>query len=225
MKIRTSLREALTDENLLGKALPGPSWHTWRTILLATMGEPLTDEELETFQAVTGREQAPTEPCEEVIGIVGRRGGKSRAEAVQAAYLATLVDYSDVLAPGERGLVLCIAPDIRQASIVHSYIAANIDQSPALKPLLESSTQTTLRLTNGIDIEVRSASFRRLRGITCVACIADEVVLLVQRRKLSQPRQRNPAGGPADLGDDAWAAHPHLHALQQAWRNLGSVQP
>ena len=109
-----------------------------------------------------------------MIAIVGRRGGKSRAEAVQAAYLATLVDYSDVLAPGERGLVLCIAPDIRQASIVHSYIAANIDQSPALKPLLESSTQTTLRLTSGIDIEVRSASFRRLRGITCVACIADE---------------------------------------------------
>ena len=27
MKIRTSMREALTDKNLLGKALPGPSWH------------------------------------------------------------------------------------------------------------------------------------------------------------------------------------------------------
>lgn len=70
--------------------------------------------------------------------------------------------------------MLCVAPDIRQAAIVHGYIAANIEQSPALKPLLESSTQTTLRLTTGIDIEVRSASFRRLRGITCVACIADE---------------------------------------------------
>ena len=81
-----------------------------------------------------------------MVAIVGRRGGKSRAEAVQAAYLATLVDYSDVLAPGERGLVLCIAPDIRQASIVHSYIAANIDQSPALKPAAwRASTQTTLR--------------------------------------------------------------------------------
>ena len=43
MKIRTRLRDALGDKNLLGKALPGPSWHTWRTILLATMGEPLTD--------------------------------------------------------------------------------------------------------------------------------------------------------------------------------------
>ena len=49
MKIRTSMREALNDPNLLGKALPGPSWHTWRTLLLATMGEPLSDAELETF--------------------------------------------------------------------------------------------------------------------------------------------------------------------------------
>ena len=93
---------------------------------------------------------------------------------MQATYLACLVDYSDVLAPGERGLVLCVASDIRQAGIVHSYIAANIEQSPALKPLLESSTQTTLRLTTGIDIEVRSSSFRRLRGVTCCAVIADE---------------------------------------------------
>ena len=88
MKIRTSMREALNDPNLLGKALPGPSWHTWRTLLLATMGEPLSDAELETFSSVTGRAQAPTEPCEEVVAIVGRRGGKSRAESVQATYLA-----------------------------------------------------------------------------------------------------------------------------------------
>ena len=175
MKIRTSMREALTDKNLLGKALPGPSWHTWRTMLLATMGEPFTDAELETFTSVTGRQAAPDRPCEEFVGIIGRRGGKSRAESVQATYLATLVDYRDVLSPGERGLVLCIAPDIRQAAIVHSYIAANIEQSPALKPLLESSTQTTLRLRTGIDIEVRSASFRRLRGVTAVAVIADEL--------------------------------------------------
>ena len=95
---------------------------------------------------------------------------------MQAAYRATLVDYSDVLAPGERGLVLCIAPDIRSkpASCTATSLPPS-SESPALKPLLESSTQTTLRLTNGIDIEVRSASFRRLRGVTAVAVIADEL--------------------------------------------------
>ena len=138
------------------------------------MGEPLTAVELATFQAVTGRDKAPTERCEEFVGIIGRRGGKSRAVAVLATYLSTLIDYKDVLVVGERGLTLCIAPDLKQASVVHSYIAGILDELELLKPLLESSTRTTLRLTNGIDIETRSASFRRLRGVTCVAAIADE---------------------------------------------------
>ena len=72
MKVRTSLREALSDERLLGKALAGDSWHAWRTILLATMGEKLTAEELVTFRAVTGRNKAPTKRCEELIGIIGQ---------------------------------------------------------------------------------------------------------------------------------------------------------
>ena len=179
MRIKTSLREALDDPRLLGKALEGDSWHVWRTVLLATMGEPLNDAELETFRAVTGRQEAPIEPCEELIAIVGRRGGKSRAAAVLAAYLATLTDYQDVLVAGERGLVLCVAPDLKQAAIVHGYIAGILAGSEVLGPLVGGSTQTTLRLTNGIDIETRSASFRRLRGVTCVAAIADEFLLLV----------------------------------------------
>jgi hypothetical protein len=174
MRVLTSLREALSDPRLLGKALEGDSWHTWRTILLATMGEPLTDDELTSFRQVTGREKSPSKPCEELIGIVGRRGGKSRAVAVLATYLATLTDYRDVLVTGERGLLLCVAPDLKQASIVHSYMAGILAESEVLKPLLESSTRTTLRLTNGIDVETRSASFRRLRGVTCIAAIADE---------------------------------------------------
>jgi hypothetical protein len=81
------------DSRLLGKALEGDSWRAWRAILLATMGERLTDEELATFRAVTGRETAPTERCEELVGIIGRRGGKSRAVSVLATYLACLIDY------------------------------------------------------------------------------------------------------------------------------------
>ena len=60
MKVRTNLREALSDPRLLGKALQGDSWHAWRAVLLAAMGELLTDEELATFRVVTGRQEAPT---------------------------------------------------------------------------------------------------------------------------------------------------------------------
>ena len=84
------------------------------------------------------------------------------------------VDYSDALVPGERGLLLCIAPDMRQAAIVHGYIEGAILTAPMLRPLLQTSTRSTLKLTNGIDVEVRAASWRRLRGVTCIGAIADE---------------------------------------------------
>src|SRR5262249_1654380 len=40
--------------------------------------------------------------------------------------------------------------------------------------LVQERIADVLRLTNGIDIEVRAASFRRIRGMTCVAVIASE---------------------------------------------------
>ena len=40
MKPKVTLRQALEDEALLGAALAGYTWHAWRVILLAAMGEP-----------------------------------------------------------------------------------------------------------------------------------------------------------------------------------------
>ena len=36
---RVSLREALSDPNLLGTAIAGDSWRSWRVLLIAAMGE------------------------------------------------------------------------------------------------------------------------------------------------------------------------------------------
>ena len=49
MTPKVTLRKALEDPDLLGSALAGPTWHAWRVILLAAMGEPLTKDELKTF--------------------------------------------------------------------------------------------------------------------------------------------------------------------------------
>jgi hypothetical protein len=73
-----------------------------------------------------------------------------------------------VLAPGERGVCLIIAPDQRQAAITLSYAEAAFQQSPMLQQLITNKTVDTLELGN-IAIEVRAASFRRLRGPTYVA--------------------------------------------------------
>ena len=54
------------------------------------------------------------------------------------------------------------------------YIAAAFAATPILSQLVASRTADTLTLTNRVSIEVRSASFRRLRGPTYLAVISDE---------------------------------------------------
>jgi len=171
---KTSLRRALENELLLGRAIPGETWLAWRSLLYAIMGEPLKPEELELFQRLTERPTAPTERVREFYGIIGRRGGKSRAIAALITYLATLVDYRGKLTSGETGVVLCIAPSQTQARIVLDYVHGILEESVILRQLLRRQTSETIELSNGIVIDVRSASFRRLRGQTCVAAIADE---------------------------------------------------
>src|SRR5215831_2680809 len=167
-----SLRSALNDQALLGKSLQGASWRSWRILLIAAMGEKLTNDERRTFTRLTKREREPNQRVEELIGVIGRRGGRSRALATLATYLAGLCQHK--LAPGERGVVLCIAPDQRQAAIVLEYADACFRQSPMLSQLVVNRTSDTLELNNRINLEVRAASFRRLRGPTYVAVIADE---------------------------------------------------
>ena len=77
--------------------------------------------------------------------------------ATLAAYLSGLCDHHDVLAPGERGVLLCVAPDQRQAKITLDYCHAALEGSPILRQLITDRTVDTLSLTNGIDVEVRAA--------------------------------------------------------------------
>ena len=174
MMPRTPVRRALADPKLLGSALAGDSWRAWSALLIASMGEALTDDERVLFKELTGREREPGVRVEELDAVIGRRGGKSRAISVLAAYIAGLCEHP-ALVPGERGILLIIAPDQKQADIVLDYVDANFRGSAILNQLIETRTARELRLTNQIDIEVRAADFRRLRGPTYVAVIADEV--------------------------------------------------
>src|SRR6185369_10762779 len=129
MTPKVTLRKALEDPALLGDVLGGDTWKTWRIILLAAMGEPLTPDELETFKNFTGRDTPPTERVDESWCCIGRRGGKSRAMAALAIYLAGLCDYKDKLAKGERGTVLLIAPDKKQAKVLLDYAEGTLQST------------------------------------------------------------------------------------------------
>ena len=172
---RVPLREALSDPNLLGTAIGGDSWGSWRTLLIAAMGEELTADERQIFSQLTGREREPLQRVDEFAAVIGRRGGKSKSMATLATYIAGLCDHSDALVPGERGVLLCVALDQRVAKIILDYAEACFERSPILKQLIANRTADALELTNGITLEVRPASFRKLRGPTYVAVIADEL--------------------------------------------------
>jgi hypothetical protein len=173
MTPKIPFRKAISDPRLLGKLFADESWSAWKVLLIAAMGEELTAAERQKFAELTGgRGHEPLTRVEELCAVVGRRGGKSRAMATLAAYIGGLCQHN--LVRGERGVLLCIAPDQRQAAIVLEYANAAFEQSPILRQLIANRTADSLELTNGISIEVRASSFRRLRGPTYIAVIADE---------------------------------------------------
>ena len=168
-----SLRQALSDPQLLGDVLSGPSWRNWRILLISSMGESLDADERVIFKQLTGREREPEKRVEDFVGVIGRRGGKSRAISILVTYLAGLCRHP-MLVAGERGIILVIAPDMQQADIVLDYVEANFRHSPVLRSLIEVRNQRELRLTNKITVEVRASDFRRLRGPTFIAVVGDE---------------------------------------------------
>src|SRR5262249_60187702 len=148
MKRRTSLRTALSDSNLLGRALAGDSWAAGRGLLLDSMGEKLRPAELEHYNRLTGRTELPPDRVSELWVIAGRRGGKSRAIATLLCYIACLCDHKPKLVAGEKGIALCLAPSQAQATVVLDYVGGILRESPILKQLIvrqttEASSSTT----------------------------------------------------------------------------------
>jgi hypothetical protein len=170
-----TMREALESPAYFGTLLAGNSWAAWRVLLIAIVGEALTDEEFIVFNDLTGRESEPLEPVEEFWAVIGRRGGKTRAMAVLAAYLAACVDHRGSLAPGERGVTPLLAASVQQAASAFAFVEGIFAVAPNLQGLVDGATSDTLRLVTGIDIQVRPASFRTIRGISAVAAICDEI--------------------------------------------------
>jgi hypothetical protein len=175
MRPRVSLRDALSDPHLLGHVLKGESWLPWRVLLIASMGEKLLDDERPIFTKLTGREREPLTRINELAIIAGRRGGKTTAMAAGATYLSSCLDYSGVLARAETGTLLVVAQDQKIAKLLLARIEANLTDSPILSQLIRGRTQDSIELTNNISIEVRPASFRKLRGPSYISILCDEL--------------------------------------------------
>ncbi|MBW4091913.1 MAG: hypothetical protein HIU82_12525 [Proteobacteria bacterium] len=151
------------------------TWHAWLTFIRALFALEMSAADLATFTACTGRAEAPTEPMREAWLCIGRRGGKSLVLAAIAVFLAVFRDWSDYIVPGESVAVLVIATDRKQARIIYRYARSMMTRIAVLKPLVAREDGDVIELTNGLNIEVATASFRSVRGYTLVACLLDEI--------------------------------------------------
>src|SRR5262245_25457876 len=126
-----TLLDAIRDAKLFAEPFARPSWAAWRVLLAALFAEAKPDAHgLQFYREVTGREHWPTSPFGEAWFVVGRRGGKSLIAALVAVWMACFRDYRKVLAAGERGIVMCLAADRRQARVVFGYIRGLLRSVP-----------------------------------------------------------------------------------------------
>jgi len=178
-----TILEALTRRDLWGRSFGGSSWAAWRVVLAAIAGLPLPEDGEALYRRCTGRSRYVAQLAREAWLVVGRRGGKSLAAAFLAVYHVlrlTLLLASGALAValGEVLTVMLIAVDRKQARVVFRYLTALVDAVPALAALVARRTREALVFSNGLVVEIHTASFRTTRGYSVPVAILDEAAYL-----------------------------------------------
>jgi len=171
-----SIVAAMTDSKLFGRWFAGATWAAWRAFLAALFALPVTEAQAALYRTHTGRTALPTGTLiREAWLVVGSRGAKSIIASLILVYLACFRASRRLLAPGERGVVMLLAADRRQARVIMRYVLGLLDGVPMLAGLVAHRTAESVELTNGITIEIHTSNFRAVRGYTVVAAIADEI--------------------------------------------------
>ena len=170
-----TILDTTQDPALFGPWFQGKSWDAWKAFLAVLFALPIHKAGVGIYRQHTRRASVPELPTKEAWLVVGRRGGKSRIAALVAVFLACFRDYRAILAPGEKGTVMVIAADRKQARHVFGYIAGLLDGVSMLAQMVESRTRETINLTNRVTIEVHTANFRAVRGYTVIGAICDEI--------------------------------------------------
>ena len=128
------------DPKLFATRFPGETWQAWTAFLAALFGLPLTDDQLDVYRACTGRSAPPEGGFDEAFVVAGRRSGKSSILAMIAVFLAAFEDWRQRLAPGERGVVMIVAADRKQARVIFRYAEALVDGVPMLANMVMRRT-------------------------------------------------------------------------------------
>jgi hypothetical protein len=175
-----SILDAMDDSNLFARHFDsGATWAAWRVFLAVLFGLPLDESQRELAKKCTGREHISSNGHKEAWLVIGRRGGKSFALALIAVFLACFKDWRPYLGPGERGTIMIVAADRKQARVIMRYVRGLITSVPMLAQLVQRDrdgvSDISLDLSNRVTLEVHTASYRTTRGYTIVAALLDEL--------------------------------------------------
>jgi hypothetical protein len=162
------------------------TWAAWFVFLKVLFGLPLDEAELAIFRSCTGRSQPSIEGYLEACLVIGRRGGKSLVLALVAAFLSVFYDWSPYLTGGERGTIIIVATDRKQARAIFRYLKEMLS-IPLLAGMMERETADSIDLSNGITVEIMAANFRTIRGYTIVAALLDELAFWPTDEGLANP--------------------------------------
>ena len=164
----------MNDPELFGKFFAAKSWGPWKAFCKALFGLPMAESDMAIYTKCTGRTDVSSGYREAYV-IAGRRSGKSRVAALIAVFCACFVDYAEVLAAGERGIVMVLSTDRRQCQVILGYIVAFLESVPLLRQLIVNMLKESIELSNGITVEVHVSDYRSVRGFTTVCAILDEL--------------------------------------------------
>jgi hypothetical protein len=79
-----------------------------------------------------------------------------------------------VLGLGERGVLPIMAASTLQAGQAYNFLKGIFTDIPRFAAVVDGITGDTIALKNRVDIQIRPASFRTIRGITAIGAIAEE---------------------------------------------------
>ena len=162
--------DAIRDENIIGDTVSPAQ----EAALKAVYGLRLKGEQLALAEQMSNGAWHQGQEVREAAFICGRRSGKSDKLAANVAiYEAFFRDHN--LSPGETGIVLLLAQNMRQAKVVKGYIEGKVNKSPVLSRHVVASRAQELELDNRITIAIHPSSFRSIRGLSVVCCICDEI--------------------------------------------------
>lgn len=179
---------AIDDSNLFGLWIRRFKMDAWKSYFKAVFGLPMTAAEYGIYRACTGRLALPVKRAIEVYAPVGRRGGKSMAAALLAVYMTAIEQgWRDHLAPGQQAVFPIISVDRQAGREVFNYCRGILNSSPLLKKMIRTETQDSLELTNGAIIQIRTASFRSIRGPAYIGAVLDELAFFRDNDSAANP--------------------------------------